>query len=136
MVLTHAFCQKLGLRRLLQRCLRPAPRTRDFQPAELLSALVSAIIVGLERIDATLILQHHGAFQSFEAHRQEFWHGRFRSGNTLAATGTVPFLRVCLAKAPPGIARARIRGRGGSGFFGKWEITFLSPTRSMRTTSW
>jgi hypothetical protein len=211
MALIHAFCQKLGLKRLLQRCLRPMPRSRDYQPAELLLALLYAIIVGLDRINATQILQYNGAFQQivglpqfpnattlrrflkrlrprhvrqlvrlhdqlrqalfgrprprssvvldldsvvlviyghaegarvgynpkkrgrrsyhpllcFEAHRQEFWHGSLRPGNTVAATGAVPFLRVCLAKVPPGIARSRIRVRGDAGFFGKRVVEFL-----------
>src|SRR5574341_1339432 len=171
MALIQAFCQKLGLKRLLQRCLRPAPRYRDYQPAELVLALLYAIIVGLDRINATQVLQYNGAFQQivglpqfpnattlrrflrrlrprhvrqlvrlhdqlrqalfarprprsslvfdldsvvlviyghaegarvgynpkkrgrrsyhpllcFEAHRQEFWHGSLRAGNTVAA---------------------------------------------------
>jgi hypothetical protein len=215
MALIHAFCQKLGLKRLLQRCLRPTPRSRDYQPAELLLALLYAIVVGLDRINATQILQYNGAFQQivglarfpdqtalrrfprrltprhirqvarlhdqlrqalfarprprssltfdldsvvlvvyghaegarvgynpkkrgrrsyhpllcFEAHRQEFWHGSLRPGNTVAATGAVPFLRVCLAKVPPGIARARLRLRGDSGFFGKRIIECLDGER-------
>ncbi len=216
MALIHAFCQKLGLKRLLQRCLRPVPRSRDYQPAELLLALLYAIIVGLDRINATQILQYNGAFQQivglpqfpnattlrrflkrlrsrhirqlvrlhdqlrqalfgqprprssvvldldsvvlviyghaegarvgynpkkrgrrsyhpllcFEAHRQEFWHGSLRPGNTVAATGAVPFLRVCLAKVPPGIARSRIRVRGDAGFFGKRVVEFLDGERA------
>jgi len=43
----------------------------------------------------------------------------------VAATGAVPFLRVCLAKVPPGIAHSRIRGRGDSGFFGKRLVECL-----------
>ena len=211
MALVHAFCQKLGLKRLLQRCLRPTPRSRDYQPTDLLMALLYAIIVGLDRINATQILQYNGAFQQivglsrfpdqtalrrflrrlrprhirqlvrlhdqlrqvlfarprrrssltfdldsvvlvvyghaegarvgynpkkrgrrsyhpllcFEAHLQEFWHGSLRPGNTVAATGAIPFLRVCLTKVPPGIARSRIRVRGDSGFFGKRLIEFL-----------
>jgi len=65
----------------------------------------------------------------FEAHRQEFWHGSLRPGNTVAATGAVPFLRVCLAKVPPGIARSRIRVRGDAGFFGKRVVEFLDGER-------
>ena len=215
MALIHAFCQKLGLKRLLQRRLRPTLRSRDYQPADLLLALLFAVMVGLDRINATQILQYNGAFQQivglrrfpdqtalrrflrrlrprhirqlvrlhdqlrqalfarprprssvtfdldsvvlviyghaegarvgynpkkrgrrsyhpllcFEAHRQEFWHGSLRPGNTVAATGAVPFLRVCLAKAPPGIARARIRVRGDAGFFGKRLIEFLDGER-------
>lgn len=215
MALIHAFCQRLGLRRLLQRCLRPTPRGRDYQSAELLLALLYAIIVGLDRINATQILQYNGAFQRivglprfpdattlrrflrrlrprhirqlvrlhdqlrqalfarprgrtslvfdldsvvlviyghaegarvgynpkkrgrrsyhpllcFEAHRQEFWHGSLRPGNTVAATGALPFLRVCLAKVPPGIAHTRLRVRGDSGFFGKRVVEFLDTER-------
>jgi hypothetical protein len=216
MALIHAFCQKLALKRLLQRCLRPVPRSRDYQPAELLLALLYAIIVGLDRINATQILQYNGAFQQivglpqfpnattlrrflkrlrprhvrqlvrlhdqlrqalfgrprprssvvldldsvvlviyghaegarvgynpkkrgrrsyhpllcFEAHRQEFWHGSLRPGNTVAATGAVPFLRVCLAKVPPGMARSRLRVRGDAGFFGKRVVEFLDGERA------
>ena len=211
MALVHAFCQRLGLRRLLQQALRPAPRSRDYQPTELVLALLYAIIAGLDRVNATEVLQYNGAFQRivglaqfptattlrrflrrlrprhirqlvrlhdqmrqalfarpqprssltfdldsvvlviyghaegarvgynpkkrgrrsyhpllcFEAHHQEFWHGSLRPGNTVAATGAVPFLRICLAKVPAGIARSRIRVRGDSGFFGKRIIEFL-----------
>ncbi len=211
MALVHAFCQQLGLKRLLQRCLRPAPRARAYQPAELVLALLYAIIGGLDRLNATQILQYNGAFQRivglpqfpdastlrrflrrlrprhvrqlgrlhdqlrqalfarprprtslvfdvdsvvlvvyghaegarvgynpkkrgrrsyhpllcFEAHRQEFWHGSLRPGNTVAATGAVPFLRRCLAKVPPGLARSRIRVRADSGFFGNRVPEFL-----------
>src|SRR5574341_2209300 len=211
MALIQAFCQKLGLKRLLQQALRPAPRACDYRPTNFLMALLYAIIVGLERINATQILQYNGAFQQivglpqfpnattlrrflrrlrprhvrqlvrlhdqlrqalfarprsrsslvfdldsvvlvvyghaegarvgynpkkrgrrsyhpllcFEAHHQEFWHGSLRPGNTVAATGAVPFLRVCLAKVPRGIARSRTRVRGDAGFFGKRVIEFL-----------
>jgi hypothetical protein len=47
----------------------------------------------------------------------------------VAATGAVPFLRVCLGKIPPGIPRSRIRVRGDSGFFGKRLIEFLDGER-------
>jgi hypothetical protein len=216
MVLIHAFCQRLGLKRLLQQTLRPAPRYREYHPAELVLALLYAIIVGLDRINATQILQYNGAFQQivglpqfpnattlrrflrrlrprhirqlvrlhdqlrqalfarprprsslvfdldsvvlvlyghaegarvgynpkkrgrrsyhpllcFEAHRQEFWHGSLRPGNTVAATGAVPFLRVCLAKVPQGMARSRLRVRGDAGFFGKRVVEFLDGERA------
>jgi hypothetical protein len=211
MALVHAFCMRLGLKWLLQHALRPGPRYRDYHPTEMLLALLYAIIVGLDRINATQILQYNGAFQRivglprfpnatalrrflkrlrprhirqvvrlhdqlrralfarprprtslvfdldsvvlvvyghaegarvgynpkkrgrrsyhpllcFEAHHQEFWHGSLRPGNTVAATGAVPFLRICLAKVPRGIARSRIRVRGDAGFFGKRVIGFL-----------
>ncbi len=211
MALIHAFAQRLGLKRLVQQVLRPAPRYREYHPADMVLAVLYAIIVGMDRVNATQILQYNGAFQRivglarfpdqtavrrflhrlrprhirqlvslhdtlrrelfrrphprtslvldvdsvvlvvyghaegarvgynpkkrgrrsyhpllcFEAHLQEFWHGSLRPGNTVAATGAVPFLRVCLAKVPPGMGRARIRIRGDSGFFGKRVVEFL-----------
>lgn len=64
----------------------------------------------------------------FEAHFQEFWHGSLRPGNTVSSTGAVPFLQVCLAKVPQGIARSRIRFRMDSGFYGSRAIRFLDST--------
>ena len=64
----------------------------------------------------------------FEAHLQEFWHGSLRPGDAASSTGAVPFLKVCLAKAPQNIARSRIRIRADSGFFGKRVIEFLDAT--------
>ncbi len=211
MALIHAFCNRLGLKRLLQQALRPGPRYRDYHPAEMLLALLYAMIAGLDRLNATQILQYNGAFQRivglprfpnatalrrflkrltprhirqlvrlhdqlrrelfgrprprtslvldldsvvlviygklegarvgynpkkpgrrsyhpllcFEAHLQEFWHGSLRPGNTVTATGAVPFLQICLAKVPRSIARSRIRIRGDSGFFGKRVVEFL-----------
>jgi len=61
----------------------------------------------------------------FEAHLQEFWHGSLRRGDAATHTGAVPFLKICLAKAPPKIGRSRIRFRGDSGFFAKKVIEFL-----------
>lgn len=61
----------------------------------------------------------------FEAHLQEFWHGSLRPGNAASSTGAVPFLARCLAKVPKQIARARIRIRADSGFFGRRVIEFL-----------
>ncbi len=61
----------------------------------------------------------------FEAHRQEFWHGTLRPGNTGSATGIIAFLKICLAKAPSDIARSRIRFRADSGFYGQRTIQFL-----------
>jgi hypothetical protein len=61
----------------------------------------------------------------FEAHLQEFWHGSLRPGDAATGTGVVPFLKTCLAKAPPNIGRSRIRIRADSGFFAKKVIEFL-----------
>lgn len=63
MFLIQRFCQKMGLRRLLQRHLRPAPRFRDFQPADMILAILYAIIAGMDRVNETQILQYNGAFQ-------------------------------------------------------------------------
>ncbi len=64
----------------------------------------------------------------FESHFHEFWHGSLRPGNAASSTGAVPFLRVCLAKVPPTIARSRIRFRMDSGFYGRPVIGFLDGT--------
>ena len=61
----------------------------------------------------------------FEAHLQEFWHGSLRPGDAATSTGVVPFLKICLAKAPLNIGRSRIRFRGDSGFFAKKVIEFF-----------
>lgn len=61
----------------------------------------------------------------FEARFQEFWHGSLRPGNTVASTGAVPFIKVCLAKVPKHIGRSRIRFRMDSGFYGSQVVKFL-----------
>ncbi len=63
MALIHAFCTRLGLKWLPKHALRPAPRSQDYHSTELLLALLYAIIAGLDRINATRILQCNGAFQ-------------------------------------------------------------------------
>jgi len=196
---------------LIQKHVRVLSRNTLYHPAEVLMALIFAIIMGLRRINKTEILQYNGAFlemlglkrfpdQSalrrflkrlppkairqmvrlhdslrmhlfglpiprttlifdldsvviviygkperasfgynpkkpgrrsyhpllcFEAHFQEFWHGSLRPGNTVSATGAVPFLSVCLRKVPPDLARSRIRFRLDSGFYGSRVIRFL-----------
>ena len=211
MWLIQRFCNKLRLRWLLQKHLEKLRRTGTYHPAELILALLYAIIMGLRRINKTDILQYNGAFlemlglkrfpdQStlrrflkrlspknirqlvrlhdslraylfalprrrsslvfdldstvlivygraegarvgynpkkpgrrsyhpllcFEAGLQEFWHGSLRPGNAGASSGAVPFLQVCLAKAPATIARSRVRFRMDSGFYGSPVIRFL-----------
>ena len=63
MCLIQWFCQKLGLRRWLQRHLRPAPRYREYHPADMILAILYAIIAGMDRVNETQILQYNGAFQ-------------------------------------------------------------------------
>jgi Transposase DDE domain group 1 len=64
MVLLQRFCNKLGLRRLLQRSLRLPQRNADYHPADLILALLYAIMAGLRRINKTDILQYNGTFLS------------------------------------------------------------------------
>ena len=213
MVLIHRFCQKLDLKRLLQRHIRrPTPRYRNYHPSEMLLAILYAIIAGMERVNETQILQYNGAFQkivglsrfpdqtairrflkrltpkqirqivrvhdllrqrffdrpnkrtslifdldstvlvvygrlvegarvgynpkkhgrrsyhpllAFESRFQEFWHGSLRPGDAGTSTGAVPFIKVCLAKVPKRIPKARIRFRMDSGFYGKRVVEFL-----------
>jgi len=61
----------------------------------------------------------------FEAHLQEFWHGRLRPGNAASSTGIIPFLKVCLAKAPQKTGRSRIRFRMDAGFYSRHVVEFL-----------
>src|SRR3990167_4398484 len=62
MWLIQRFCNKLRLRWLLQKHLEKLRRTRTYHPAELILALLFAIIMGLRRINKTDILQYNGAF--------------------------------------------------------------------------
>lgn len=211
MWLIQRFCNKLGLRRLLQRYVQADRRSSAYHPSELFLALMFAIIMGLRRINKTEILQYNGAFlemlglkrfpdQSslrrflkrlapktirklvrlhdslrahlfslprmrhslifdidssviviygkpegarvgynpkkhgrrsyhpqfcFEAGCEEFWHGSLRPGDAASSTGLIPFLKVCLAKAPKTIARSRIRFRMDSGYYSQKTVEFL-----------
>lgn len=212
LLLIQRFCQKLGLRRLIQRRLRPGPRYRDYPPADMVLAILYAIIAGMDRVNETQILQYNGAFQkivgltrfpdqttirrflrrlapqhirqivqvhdllrrglfdrprrrtslvfdldstvlviygrhiegarvgynpkkrgrrsyhpllAFESRSQEFWHGSLRPGNAGTSTGVVPFIKVCLAKAPKHIPPSRVRFRMDAGFYGKRTVEFL-----------
>jgi len=203
MILIQRFCQQLHLRRRLQRCLSLPQRRGEYRPADLILALLFAVIAGLRRLNKTDVLQYNGAFLSllglsefpdqstlrrflkrlspavirqmvrlhdsvrrelsgrphppsrlifdidsvvltlyghqqgarvgyhpkkrgrrsyhpllcFEAQRQEFWHGSLRPGNAASNTGVGHFLRRCVAKVPPGFARARTRLRADAGYF-------------------
>ena len=64
LVLVQRFCQRLQLRRRLQRSVRLPHRRGDYRPADLLLALLLAIIAGLRRLNKTEILQYNGAFLS------------------------------------------------------------------------
>ncbi len=62
MWLIQRFCNKLGLKRFLQRYVRTGSRSGPYQDAELFLALLYAMIMGLRRINKTEILQYNGAF--------------------------------------------------------------------------
>ena len=62
MWLIQRFCNKLGLKRLLQRYVPVPSRKGPYRRSELFLALIYAIIMGLRRINKTEILQYNGAF--------------------------------------------------------------------------
>src|SRR6516162_774913 len=64
MMLLQRFCNKLGLRRLLQQSLRISQRNADYHPCDLVLALLYIIMAGLRRINKTEILQYNGTFLS------------------------------------------------------------------------
>ena len=64
MVLVQRFCQRLQLRRRLQRSVRLPHRRGDYRPTDLLLALLFAVIAGLRRLNKTDVLQYNGAFLS------------------------------------------------------------------------
>jgi hypothetical protein len=211
MMLIKRFCNRVELRRRLQRQVPIPARVGNYHPSDLILALLYSLIAGLDRINQTEILQYNGTFLSllglqrfpdqatlrrflqrlpthsirrlvrlhdrlrqeffiqpsapttlifdldsvvltlygqqqgarvgynpkkkgrrsyhpllcFEAHRQEFWHGSLRPGDSAANTGVIPFLKRCLAKVPSHIARSRIRVRADAGFFSGKLVRFL-----------
>jgi len=64
LVLIQRFCRCLRLRWLLQRDLTIPHRGGDFQPADLLLAMLYVLIAGFRRVSKTEILQYNGAFLS------------------------------------------------------------------------
>ena len=62
--LIQRFCNKLCLRRRLERILRDAPNWANYHPADLLLVLLYVLIAGLPRLNKTQILQHNGLFVS------------------------------------------------------------------------
>ena len=69
MWLIQRFCNKLQLRRLIQRYVKVSGRTTRYHPAELIVGLLFAIIMGLRRINKTDILQYNGTFLSLPHQR-------------------------------------------------------------------
>ena len=64
MWLIQSFCNKLQIRRLLQRYVRVPGRSGEYHHSELILGLMFAIIMGLRRISKTEILQYNGAFKA------------------------------------------------------------------------
>jgi len=62
--LIQRFCNKLCLRRRLERILRGAPRWVDYHPADLILVFLYVLIAGLPRVNKTQILQYNGLFRS------------------------------------------------------------------------
>jgi hypothetical protein len=60
--LIQRFCQRLHLRRRLQRALRRYEGRGEFRDTDLILALAFAVIAGLRRINKTEILQYNGPF--------------------------------------------------------------------------
>lgn len=201
--LIQRFCNKLGLRRRLQRALRAAPPWSEFDPVDLIQLLLFLLIAGVQRLSKSDKLEYDGFFLAllglekfpdpstlrrllqrmspqairqvarlhdqfrsalfefaqprsslvfhldsvvltlygqqqgarrgynpkargrpsyhpllcFEAHGQEFWHGSLRPGDAGANTGARHFVKRCLQKVPPALARSRIRFLADAGFF-------------------
>ena len=123
------------LRRLPPRAIRQLVTLHDTLRSQLLALpqAPTSLILDLDSVVLTLYGHQQGArlgynpkkrgrrsyhpLLCFEDLRQEFWHASLRPGNASANTGVVFFLRRCLAKVPPTIARRRIRVRADSGFF-------------------
>ena len=62
--LIQRFCNKLRLRRRLQRILKPAPNWIDFRPEDMITTLLYVLIAGIQRLNKTEILQYNGLFLS------------------------------------------------------------------------
>jgi len=60
--LVQRFCNKLRLRRRLQRILKPAPHWIDFRPEDMITTLLYVLIAGIQRLNKTEILQYNGLF--------------------------------------------------------------------------
>jgi hypothetical protein len=62
MWLIQSFCSQLKLRHLLQRHVFVSPHSGKYHATDMVLALLSAIIMGLRRINKAEILQYNGAF--------------------------------------------------------------------------
>ena len=62
--LIQRFCNKLRLRRRLQRILNSAPHWIDYRPEDVIMTFLSVLIAGIQRVNKTEILQYNGLFLS------------------------------------------------------------------------
>jgi hypothetical protein len=62
--LIQRFCNKLQLRRRLERILQPTPTWSDYHPADVILVFLYVLIAGLPRVNKTEILQYNGLFLS------------------------------------------------------------------------
>ena len=60
--LIQRFCNKLGLRRRLERLLRAAPEWSEFNPVDLIVLLLYLLVAGVQRISKSDKLQYDGFF--------------------------------------------------------------------------
>ena len=62
--LIRRFCNKLCLRRRLERILKAPPHWTDYHPADLILLFLYVLIAGLPRVNKTQILHYNGLFVS------------------------------------------------------------------------
>jgi len=62
--LIQRFCNKLCLRRRLERILKDAPRWTEYHPVDLILLFLYVLIAGLPRVNKTELLQYNGLFRS------------------------------------------------------------------------
>jgi hypothetical protein len=62
--LIQRFCNKLCLRRRLERIVKEAPSWADYHPADLILVFLYVLMVGLPRVSRTEILHYNGLFLS------------------------------------------------------------------------
>lgn len=127
------------LRRFLQRlspdAIRQIARLHDQFRADLfcLPKPKNSLVFHLDSVVLTLYGKHQGARRGynpkcrgrrsyhpilcFEGHGQEFWHGSLRPGDAGSNTGARHFVKRCLDKVPPSMAKTRIRFLADAGFF-------------------
>ena len=64
MILIQRFCNRLKLRWLVQKYVKIPQRNANYLPADMIVALIYAVMAGLRRINKTEILQYNGVFLS------------------------------------------------------------------------